>query len=182
MRKSIILIISFTIFLVTCSKEQPTNLSSNYDKYQIQNDSDWVEITDTMNINVLCLDPSLIYTGKVIMNDNDYRDLWNKSSGFIEMWKNLRHPDSLYAKCKEYTDLNIDFQRYSLLGFAIITGIAETNRYVYVNHKRKEYLHLLHIIDTSNYKRGDAYYKWVAVPKIPGDYLVKFDTILTYIN
>jgi hypothetical protein len=170
-------LIAFAILFISCSQDE----STKYENPPIILDENWVEITDTIDVinEITCLSAPLIKWGTVINSEKDYNDLWERS---INEYPNelincneLRY-DSTKVKFKKP---NVDFNERTVLGFSVMTGISNRNRHIYVNDSKKEYLYLLDIELTSYAERGDGYFGWTSIPKIPSDYKIKFDTTIT---
>ncbi len=180
MKQSIIFCaVMIAAIMLSCKQEHATQFS-NYDKYSIANDTNWVEVTDTINVKLKCLDLILAKNGVVIKSEADYQNLWNQSIETIRWWKDRPDPDTIYQDCNNYSPINIDFDKFSILGYTTITGIAETVRNIYINDKSKTYLHLVHITKIRLEARGDGYFNWVSIPKVKSGYQVLFDTTWSY--
>ncbi len=168
---------------LSCQKEQPTKYTQNIDLNTILNDSNWVEVTDTVDVKheIICLAQELIqHKGTVLQSENDYKELWELSvkdypNSIVNCNRVYRY-DSTIVK---YKTPNVEFNDRTVLGFSVMTGISNRTRHIYSNDITKEYLYLLNIELTSYAKRGDTYFAWTSVPKIPSDYKVDFDTTIT---
>jgi hypothetical protein len=180
MNKSIIFcVVMLAVLFVSCDPEQATQ-STTYDKYSIADDKFWVEVTDTNNLRLKCIDFMLAENGFVIKSETDYKDLWNRSYEKIQWFKNKPDPNYIYRDCNIYSPLDFDFDSYSILGYSTMTGIAETVRNIYINDRSKTYLHLVHITQTGLEEIGIGYFSLVQLPKLKNGYKVLFDTTWSY--
>ncbi|GAB1370475.1 hypothetical protein MASR1M45_05360 [Candidatus Kapaibacterium sp.] len=169
MKKLIILVFAsiFTMF-TSCKQEQPTQLSPNYDKHNIQNDTNWVEVTDTMSIDIKCLNGDLISHLKsfVIRDSIEYTDLdtlrWN------------------YFECIDYELPTIDFTQYTLLGLNTRTGPVLIERSVFKNDSKKKYLYLIKLKITNLDEILIHNSNFLLIPKIPDNFTINMDTLISY--
>jgi len=174
--------ISILLFL-SCNYEQVTETPKKYDMNTILNDSNWVEIIDTIDVTdqIICLAQELIQgKGTVLQSENYYRELWEKS--ITEYPMSIINCNNVYvydSNKVKYETPNVNLNERTVLGYFVITGIANTYRYIYKNDKTNEYLYLLKIRSTSPNYRGDGYFAWTSVPKITEKYSVIFDTTNT---
>ncbi|MFC2130888.1 hypothetical protein ACFLSQ_05595 [Bacteroidota bacterium] len=184
MKKIIILLaaVSVVIFL-SCYQEQATQTQQKIDLSAILSDSNWVEITDTVDVTdqIKCLAQPLIQNkGTVFQSENDYKDLWEKSvTEYPDMVINC-YGVNVYDSTKvKYQIPDINFNERTVLGYSIVTGPAKWTRCLYMNEQNKLYLHLVHVEIIAHNFRGDGYWCWVSVPKIPDNYKIMFDTTVT---
>ena len=186
MKKLIMLLsLATAVILIACGQKQPTENENNYSLIKILNDSNWVEVTDTVDVTdqIKCLAQNLFNWGIVFQSENDYRGLWDIS--ISKYPDNIINCNGLYkydsTKVK-YQTPNINFNERTVLGFFIITGPSIRTRHIYKNDSLKECLFELFIKYKSGIRncRGDGYYAWVSIPKIPSDYKIRFDTTITY--
>jgi hypothetical protein len=183
MKNLIIIVIGILcFFLLECRQEPVSQSQKDYSLDEILSDSNWVEITDTVDVTdqIKCLAQNLLKWGLVLQSENDYRDLWNISMN--EYPDNIVFCDGIYrydsTKVK-YKKPNINFNERTVLGFFITTGPAKWYRNIYKNENTKEYIYILHVERTSLNKTGDGYRKWVSIPKTFGEYKVIFDSTFT---
>lgn len=155
-------LIAFAVLFISCSQDEST-------KYEDQ----WIEVVDTVNIDLRCIDCDVYRKGEVIRTEEDYKTLWEMSSDTYP-------PNHPWGDCTEYISPDFDFENYDLLGVCIVTGIAKIYRKILINHYLKECLFTLDIEVVSNEMRGDVYYGWTSIPKLPKDYKVIFDSSVTY--
>jgi hypothetical protein len=144
--------------LCSCKNEHSDNPVDN-----------WVEITDTSSLFIHCLDFDKIkHIGKfIIRKQNEYDNL-----------DTLKSELSPYPNCNNYKKPEIDFTKYSLIGFITLTGPFNINRHVYINVPEKKYLYKINITITSEESILYVLYNLMLVPKIPTDYVVEIDTTM----
>ena len=170
MKKTIIFALaSILMLMISCSEEQPTKFNKiTYDKYQIQNDTNWVEVTDTMSIDIKCLNGDLISDFKsfVIRDSNEYADLaslrWN------------------YFECIDYELPTIDFTQYTLLGLNTRTGPVLIERSVFKNDSQKKYLYLIKLKITSLDEILIHNRNFLLIPRLPLNFTINMDTLISY--
>jgi len=183
MKTLISLVIAIIIVAtLSCQKEQATKYTQNIDMNTILNDSNWVEVTDTIDVTheIICLAEDILRWGIVLQSESEYKEMWEKS---VRDYPNdIINCNKVYvydSTIVKYKTPNVDFNNRSVLGFFVRTTLANKFRYIYKNEKTKEYLYLLNLELTSFNKIGDGYFAWTSVPKIPIDYKVSFDTTIT---
>ena len=174
--KAIIIFAIAVMLLVSCEKEQPTNLSATYDKYQIQNDSDWVEIFDIDTVNV-CIHPEVYNGGKIANTEDKFYEYFKENLQYYKTTDSAKYPCFF-----NYTSPEIDFVKRDLILFYAMTGmVKKTERFVYYNESLNEYLYLIKIYtkyspNTIRYDRGDGFVDLVTIPKINNTKIV-IDTL-----
>jgi hypothetical protein len=160
--------ITFAVLQYSCDEStvNPTK-DISYNKLTIQNDPNWVEVTDTLSMPITCLDfdkiPNL--TEFVVRDSIEYSKL-KELQWFI-------------GGCNEYKFPEIDFNIYSLLGFNVYTGFAIIKKSVFKNVTKKEYLYLIKIQPTGDEKILISNRNFILIPKISDEYIVKMDTIMS---
>ncbi len=174
--KAIIILAMAVLLLVSCEKEQPTNLSATYDKYQIQNDSDWVEVTDIDTLNP-CFGPAhwIRHNNKyiIIKNENDYKTIFDEDVATFGK-------DFIIAKCDTvYKPTGVDFSTRFMISYKIATGDDEYTRKIFRNKFSNEYLYLVSITYLSSNKILRGWGESISLPIINSDIKVLFDTLHT---
>lgn len=178
-----VLSVLFLLVIFACSKEQLTE-TQHVNLQEIQNDSNWVEILDTINVTdkITCLASSLIHWGTVFNSENDYKLIWDKSVNDypeeIGMCNGMKFNPKL-SKPQFYIT-NINFNERTVLGFDLMTGPAKCQRHIFINDNKKKYLYELQIKVTSNNDRGDGYYNWISISKLKSGYSISFDTTIVH--
>ncbi len=171
MKQSIIFCaVIIAAIMLSCKQEHATQFS-NYDKYSIANDTNWVEVTDTSLINITCLDGSKM---------NNLHQFIFRNQGEYSMLDTLRVNDEIFKNCVDYKHPVIDFENYSLIGLLTRTGFCDINRNIYRNDKEKKLYYLVEITNIGVEEIMITNYNLLRIPKIPSEYDIMIDTILKY--
>ncbi len=175
--KYLIFILAIAVMLlVSCEKEQPTNFSATYDKYQIQNDSDWVEITDIDTLNS-CLGPAYWIRENnkyiIIKNENEYKTIFDDAVATLGK-------DFIIAKCDTvYKPTGVDFSKRFIISYKIATGDVKFTRKIFKNKISKDYFYLVSITNFSSNEILRGWGESISLPIINSDINVVFDTLHT---
>jgi|GEM_PF-3700082 len=173
------------IFFFSCDNEQTTENLKKYDINEILNDSNWIEITDTIDVKdqIKCLAQPLIQNkGLVFQSEQDYKELWEKSIMEYPDWiincDGITQYDSSKVK---YRSPNLNFKIRTVLGYSFCKGgIFQWTKHIYRNDKIKGCLFMVNVLMFDYDDVLSGYLGWASVPKIPDDYKIEFDTTLTY--
>lgn len=168
---------SFLMLAIACN-EQPTK-TSNYvfDKRNIENDTNWVEVTDIDTVDV-CLYYLIFDNGLQIRDEVQYKDKFKLNTVYLIG----QHDSTKYPCFFHYLKPDINFELNDLVLFYTMTGpIEKTERQVFYNKKSNDYLYMLKIFskyskDVIIPDRGDGYIDKITIPK-KGQSVVHFDTI-----
>ncbi len=162
MKKIIFIFILIVLVFYSCNDNGTT--APFYDKYNIQNDSTWEEIADTIHFNSVCLfmGPNKNFNSLVINDSNTYKNL-------------IYRGDSI---CNAAIYPYIDFSKKTLIIYSFEHGCLWYDYYhVYRNDIYKKYLFLI--------VRKIKEAVWILtktatgiiIPKIKYNYTVDFDTL-----
>lgn len=174
--KNIILIIALIAF-IGCDEEAPTeqkvNLDKKYTIEELESDPDWVEITDIDTLEIPCIWFDLYERGKLIKQENEYKQLYDESKVLIE---NSGLP------CNNDTDsIDVDFSNRDLILFEVTTGGDPLfKRKIFKNSISNQYRYLLEITFRSVSKVGFSFTEAISIPKISNDMEMIFDTLRYY--
>jgi hypothetical protein len=174
--RTLISFISISLIFILSCKNQTESIKNEGipSKYMITDTSNWIEITDTINIDFRCIDWQQIQYGAILNSEIEYKTYFDSSVISKTLPKDTMY--NHWGDCTQYISSNFDFTNRSVLGFAIITGFAKTKRQIFINDQSKKYLYLLSINRINNDEIGIGYYKWVSIPKVKEGYSVIFDT------
>ena len=182
MKKSIFLLLASIMMLTAaCNEEQPTKFAAVYDKHTIQEDTNWVEITDIDTVET-CIIGKLYINGLLINSEEQYKNL------FIET---LKDPDYLWAvrnhpeltKCREeYQIPDIDFNKRDLIMYLSPLGGGQPifTRRIFENNLSKEIVYLVETRLTTYTKENSHFAETITIPKLKSQYTIKFDTLLYF--
>ena len=158
--------------LYACSESTVTEPKVDAKKYTLEEilaDPNWVEITDTLHYDDIGqLAPPAIgwkeETMKIITNIEDYHKLTVIT-------------DTNYFGYKPIELRQIDFSKYSLIGYFIFEKGHKTKKMYFKNLKTKEVFYYFELI---RYKPWGTYegrrsQNWLLVPKIGVDYKLFYD-------
>ena len=175
--KNIILIITIIAF-VGCKEETPTEQKVNPDKKytldELENDPDWVEVTDIDTLELPCIWYDLFESGKLIKQESEYIDMYNESKDYKD------HSELYY--CKDDTNyINVDFSNRDLILFEVTTGGSPLfKRKIFKNSKLNQYRYLLEITIRSVSKVGFSFTEVITIPNIFNNTDMRFDTLRVY--
>ncbi|MGA2298435.1 MAG: hypothetical protein ABSG15_12890 [FCB group bacterium] len=154
-----ILIISFSIisliFYFSCKENSP--VSPIYDKHNIQNDSNWVEIIDTMIIIPNCMYDNSPQPPYIINDSNEYKSILL---------------DSCFVGRRPW----VDFSKRTVLGNVTQTNVTDFKYQIFKDDKLKLILYLIEIDVVYNFGFVSKLHL-ISIPKISNDYKVYFDTL-----
>lgn len=181
MKNSIFLLISFMILTVSCKQEQPTNLSLNYDKYLVQNDSDWVEVTDIDTVKV-CISDKLYKNGIALTTEADYKSLFFETLKDDDYLWHIRNYPNKTSCTEEYQTPQIDFEKQTLVLYRAPHGGGNPQfiRKIYRNSITNELLYLLETIINTQTMENSYFVESITIPRLNNGNQIKFDTINTY--
>ena len=172
MKNYIIFLIAIMALLSTaCSEKQITEFTQS-DLVKMQEDTNWVEITDTLHPNLGCSNhpgameppPNELKWDqmKIIENQDEFEQLSNIMDTF---------------SCWQSQNPNIDFDSYSLLLYSHKTGQHHSKTQFFKNDAEKEYKLLVHIHIESRELILYTLRNWLLVPKLKEDYKISVDTL-----
>jgi hypothetical protein len=173
----ILLIISSLMFIISCKQEQPTQLSPKYDKNNIQNDTNWVEIFDIDTVKV-CIRNEVYYAGKIAASEFQYKEYFDGNLKYIKAVDSIKYPCFF-----NYIRPNIDFGKRDILLYFLHTGggFPIYKRHLYKNSQAKLYLYLLEVNKIKTTEENSFFDETIAIPKIEDGFNIKFDTLQTLI-
>jgi hypothetical protein len=187
MKKAVLfLTTSVLMLMISCGDEQPTKVSEYvFDKRNIENDTNWVEITDIDTVENTCYDQFDVIGGVLCMNESEYRNYYDLAQERIYQLKSKlsqQKRDSLgnCYKFNNYTSPDVDFNTHDLILYSMTSGFANWERKLFFNDHDNEYFYLL-TIDTSP-SNGEYilvfYNDAIKIPKLNNSTKIKFDTIM----
>lgn len=171
--KNLIMLIVTVFIIQACKVETPityVNLAQ-YDKYNIDKDTNWVEITDTTRIYFNCLNSCLLPETNILLSDLEYKLLWDTTR---VLYTNFLDSN---PECKLFKPIDFNFEKYSIIGMLMRDGgHAKYINRLFLNKKTSE------IIQIINHEQSDIlnlictpfFYK---IPKLNEKKKVLFDTI-----
>lgn len=161
--KNIILIITIIAF-VGCKEETPTEQKVNIDKKytldELENDPDWVEVTDIDTLDAPCIHPEIYKEGKILFNENDFNSLYTESV-------------RTYGELDEEICNNV-FSKYLIdtTKNCVIFYFNKTNKYPLITRRvfksvdSNKLIYFVEIKRTSGNEGGDIYIDRIKVPKL----------------
>ena len=176
--KKIILIIALITF-IGCYEEAPTepkiDLKKEYTLEELENDPDWVEITDIDTLELPCIWLDLFELGKIYKSEAEYELLYNESKDLMD------HSEMHY--CKDDTNyIDVDFESRSLILFEVRSngGGPFFKRKIFKNSKFKQYRYLIDITITDVTKENSGFTEAISIPNVSTDMEIIFDTLRYY--
>jgi hypothetical protein len=186
MKKAVLfLAVSVLMLMISCGDEQPTKVSNyEFDKRNIENDTNWVEITDIDTVEV-CISAKL-YTndtnGLIVNSEVEYRNLFLETLKDEDyLWAVRNHPE-LTNCTEEYQIPAIDFDKRDLILYRTALGGGQPiwKRKIYINKRFKVILYLLETTLTTYTLENSHYSERITIPKFKSQYTIKFDTLLYF--
>ncbi|MEZ4723609.1 MAG: hypothetical protein R2863_03030 [Candidatus Kapaibacterium sp.] len=161
--KKIILLIAIMAF-VGCKEETPTEQKVNIDKKytldELENDPDWVEVTDidTVSKNP-CINLNLATDGILIRNEKDYDSLETES---ISKYGEYSDDSCIF----NFNDFNIDTTSKSIILFATRTNVGPKVTRKIFKHKIQNILIYYNEIERVSGNEGNNIYRdLISIPK-----------------
>lgn len=178
--KSIIIIISLILF-GGCKEESPTEnqliVQQKYSITELENDTNWVEITDIDTLELPCIWTDVYDMGELCRSQSDYTSLYNESKALED------HSEMPY--CKNDTNiLDFEFSSRSLILFEVMTngGGPSFQRKIFKNTSLKKYRYIVEITINSGTEENSSLSEVISIPKISADSEMIFDTLRYYNN
>lgn len=178
--KDIILMIVMLAF-IGCKEEAPTeNKLITQQKYtieELENDTNWVEITDIDTLELPCIWLDVFEMGELCRNQTDYNSLYNESKSLMD------HSELPY--CIDDTNyINVDFLTRSLVLFEVRSngGKPTIKRRIFKNESIKEYRYILELTIRTLTKENSGFTEVISIPKVSNDMNMIFDTLRFYNN
>ena len=170
--KNIILIIAL-IAIVGCKEETPTeqkvNLDKKYTLEELENDPDWIEITDIDTLENICVKIEYRLGGKLLKSSQEYTELYNKTK--------------VNVNCPSNSDsLNVNFNEKDVILSAFSNTPSEWTRKIFKNELLSEIRYVLEIIRLNNDKKLTIWNESISIPKIPSNYKFRIDTLQFWKN
>ncbi len=168
---AVILILIGVVLFFSCESDEKNSTQSDntYQLRNILNDSNWIEMTDTFSVNIICIDYDII-------NNND-RYIIKSDIEYKNMYYSIK---SNYQSCLNYQLPIIDFNKYTLLGYITKNYPHDIKQTIYKNEYEKKYVYVVNVTITSFNKILITKTNWLLVPKIPSDYSVEVLYTLNY--
>ena len=153
--------------MISCSEEQPTKVSEYvFDKRNIDNDTNWVEVTDIDTVDGFCLSGPDIYWGKIFETEIDFKNFYDTS---------------FCGRKYGYKSSQVNFNTNFLILYGMYSNDVNWYRKIYYNQASNEYLHLLTIETTSIHTNIRWFTESIQLPIRTENTKVTFDTINTNI-
>ena len=135
MKKIILIVIGLLlIILLSCGKEQTTQTTQKFDLNKILLDTNWVEITDTVDVTeqIKCLaQPLTQNNGIIFQSENDYKNLWEQSVTDYPEWVINCYGLSVFDSTKvNYQTPDINFIERTVIGVGQTTSPAKFSRFI----------------------------------------------------
>jgi hypothetical protein len=169
--KNFILILSIIAF-VGCKEETPTEpkitIQKEYTLEELENDTNWVEITDIDTTEKICVWGSIIMHGKEVNSSVELDTLYKLSEelGF-----------GLPYRCVMTDSLDVNFQTRTMLLFWIDFHKDRIERRIYKNTIAKKYLYLAIVHNYVTNLDNSTFYESITIPKVSNDYSIVFDSL-----
>ena len=175
MKKAVLfLAVSVLMLMISCGDDQPTKFSEYvFDKRNIKNDTNWVEVTDIDTVDV-CIHYEVYSDGKVASSEEQFKGYFLKNLQY-----NFSGDPIKYSCYFNYTSPDIDFAKRDVILYSTLTGggFPINTRQLYKNTQSKQYLYLLTIKRTDVTEENSFFDETITIPKIEKGYDITFDTL-----
>jgi hypothetical protein len=177
MKKSLIFALaSILMLMISCSEEQPTKFSEYvFDKRNIENDTNWVEIHDYDTLDGICFDWFDTQGGVLMNTEDEYKEVFARA--FPSDNTNNRPYHCFFWTIDNYIKPDIDFEKRSMLIFSWGDALVEYKRKIYYNRNNDEYFYLLTVDLVGQGIPLRLHLEALSLPKITNSEKIKFDTI-----
>ena len=170
--KNIILLLALIAF-VGCKEETPTeqkvNLDKKYTLEELENDPDWVEVTDIDTLDKTpCIWREVIEFGELVENLDELKVLYKESDEFDREYSSY---------CFKADSMNIDFSNRTLILYWIDRHPAEIERKIFRNDNLKQYIYAAGFTGLQGDLVNISFGEVITIPKLNEDYDFKFDTL-----
>ena len=168
MKKGVLfLALSVLMLMISCGDDQPTKVSNYvFDKRNIENDTNWVEVKDIDTVDISCLTGNDIYLGKIFESEIDFKNFYDTS---------------FCGRKYGYKSTQVNFNTNFMILYGMNSNDVNWYRKIYYNQASNEYLHLLKIERTSDHANMTWFLESVQLPRRTAKTKVTFDTINTNI-
>lgn len=173
----IILLAAFFMLFTSCNEKQVTEFTQS-DLEQIQQDTNWVEITDIDTVEA-CMANDFYNNGKglLIKSEEDYKKYFDKSlenEQYMDMVRNW----SQYTNCtEEFQPLNANLENRDLILYSISSGgMPIFTRRIFLNKNESEYIYIVEIQITTYTKELRSFSDEITVPNLNEGYSFRFET------
>ena len=173
-RITIITLALLMLFAVSCKQEQAT-IYSPINKYAIQDDTNWVEVTDIDTVNI-CLGSfywnykSMVSHSIIIKNENEYKAIFDDALA-------TTRKDFLPYCDTVYKPTGVDFNNRFMIMYSISGGDSRFTRRIFYSKNLNEYLYLTTIEFRSGNEILRGFSENISLPKINEDTKIIFDTL-----
>lgn len=170
--KSILLLIAiFT--LISCKDDSPTDKSDDqiqteYTLEELENDSDWVEVTDIDTLEVPCLYHKIMNNGRVCKTQNEFESIFEENGEVDSIRKTY---------CNDATNFDIDFNKNTVILFSNSYLDIHCTRKIFKNQKLKQIVYFVKMLDNQRDLTAPLFKDHIVIPKIENDYTLYFDSL-----
>ncbi len=180
MMNKILLLLALLAFIGCSDDNAPTknevkeNLDKKYTLEELESDPNWVEMTDIDTLEIPCIWYDLYERGKLIKQENEFKQLYEESKVLIENSGLPCNNDTNY--------IDVDFSKRDLILFEVRTngGSPWFIRKIFKNSKLNQCRYVLDITIRDVTKEGAGYTEAISIPKISKDTEMIFDTLRYY--
>ncbi len=173
--KAIIIFAMAILLLVSCEKEQPTKVTQEvtFDKHTIQNDSNWVEITDIDTMDYNCIHPFFLIDGFEFNSNEEILEKYNLSKSYSG------HIYNFYKICDTLIYPNVNFAKDVLYGFSWGMGGSWKSKIKVFKHITSNVLVIINSLNANEDKSFTVRTKYIKFPKNNFEKFY-FDTVEVY--
>lgn len=161
--KKIIFIIAIVAF-VGCKEEAPTepkiNLDKEYTLEELENDTNWVEVTDIDTVLRPCVNINLMKQGVVIRNEKNFNTIIEES---FSKYGETENNEYCYNDFEMY---NIDTNTKSIILFTSLTNMGPKITRKIFKHNIQDFLVYYNKLEATHGNEGvNLYMDFIKIPK-----------------
>lgn len=173
--RNLIISILFVVTITSCGNNSEAVIINNLPAKQnaVLGNDGWVELKDTIHLDIRCVDANQLGAGVVFNSENDYLNLFSSSTISKGMNDSMTH----WGDCNQYLKTNIDFANFTILGLSATCHNIYSDSQLFINDKNKEYLFISNLRQHPFDYTTKLYTKWLCIPKCKNGYKISFDTI-----
>ncbi len=172
--KNIILIIALIAF-IGCDEETPTETKitrqKEYTLEELENDPDWVEVTDLDTLpRFPCIWSDIIEFGRIVNDLEEFKDVFKESNELGREYTEY---------CFDADSFDIEFRDRTLILYYIDWMDKNVKRRIYKNNNLKTYVYIVELYKGTEWT-AQSFGDLITLPKLESNYTFVFDSVIVY--
>ncbi len=170
--KKIILIIAIIAF-VGCKEEAPSEpkitIKKEYTLEELENDTNWVEITDLDTLlKFPCIWKDIIEFGRIVNDLEEFKDIFKESDELGREYTEY---------CFDVDSFDIEFRDRTLILYYIDWLDLNVKRKIYKNNILKTYVYIVELYKRTEWT-AQSFGDLITLPKLESNYTFVFDSVI----